>query len=188
LGKSWIEFWKLRYVCAGNVRHQYKKGAIHNVWLLHQQINYLFRPRPPNALSSSSPSLFGCGMGVCRKPDASALDTSTSIRFPLAFPAWAEELALFSGSSNLASLSNHPGATLLFSASSLAAIASSQAFNSRSASSLTFWIYACNALHDAIISSGCAAWPEEDTTYWDFSSPDPPVDEGGSVDGRVLYV
>ena len=127
-------------------------------------------------------------MGVCRKPDASALDTSTSIRFPLAFPAWAEELALFSGSSNLASLSNHPGATLLFSASSLAAIASSHAFNSRSASSWTFWIYACNALHDAIISSGCAAWPEEDTTYWDFSSPDPPVEEGGSVDGRVLYV
>lgn len=49
-------------------------------------------------------------------------------------------------------------------------------------------MYACNALHDAIISLGCAAWPEEDTTYWDFSSPDAPVEEGGSVDGRVLYV
>lgn len=120
-------------------------------------INYLLIPKPPKALSSSSPSLLACGTGVCCRPDASALETSTSIRFPLAFPAWVGGFVLLSGSNNLASLSNQPGATLLFSASSLAAMASSHAFNSLSASSRTFWIYACNALHDAIISSGCAA-------------------------------
>jgi hypothetical protein len=50
-------------------------------------------------------------------------------------------------------------------------------------------MYPCNALHDAMISSGCAAWPDAETTYWDFSSAVAvPVDEGGSVDGRVLYV
>jgi hypothetical protein len=146
-------------------------------------------PKPPKALSSSSPSLLDCGIGVCCRTDASALETSTSIRFPLAFPSWVDGFVLLSGSNNLASLSNQPGATLLFSASSLAAMASSHAFKSLSASSRTFWIYACNALHDAIISSGCAAWPEEDTTYWDFSSPDTPVEDGGNDDGSgLLYV
>jgi hypothetical protein len=42
-------------------------------------------------------------------------------------------------------------------------------------------------LHDAMISSGCAAWPEEETTYCDLSSPTP-VEGGGNVDGKVLYV
>ncbi len=39
-----------------------------------------------------------------------------------------------------------------------------------------------------MISSGCAAWPDEETTYGVFSSPDEgvPVDETGSVDGRLL--
>lgn len=51
-------------------------------------------------------------------------------------------------------------------------------------------MYDCRALQDAIISSGCAACPEDDTTYCDFSSPDDgaPVDEGGKVEGRFLYV
>lgn len=42
-----------------------------------------------------------------------------------------------------------------------------------------------------MISSGCAAWPEGDTTYLVLSSvpgAGTPVDEGGRVDGRVLYV
>lgn len=40
-----------------------------------------------------------------------------------------------------------------------------------------------------MISSGCAAWPEDDTTYCAFSSPgDVSVDAGGNVDDRFLYV
>ena len=42
-----------------------------------------------------------------------------------------------------------------------------------------------------MISSGCAAWPEEDITYCAFSSADEagvPVDDCGNVDGSVLYV
>ena len=46
-------------------------------------------------------------------------------------------------------------------------------------------------MHDAIISSGCAAWPDDETTYGTLSSlveAVVPVDEGGNVEGRVLYV
>lgn len=42
-----------------------------------------------------------------------------------------------------------------------------------------------------MISSGCAAWPEEDMTYCAFSSAEEagvPVDDCGNVDGSVLYV
>lgn len=41
-----------------------------------------------------------------------------------------------------------------------------------------------------MISSGCAACPELETTYLDFSSDEEgaPVDDGGSVEGSVLYV
>lgn len=41
------------------------------------------------------------------------------------------------------------------------------------------------------MSSGCAAWPEDDTTYLGFPSLDvaeAAVEDGGKVDGRVLYV
>lgn len=41
------------------------------------------------------------------------------------------------------------------------------------------------------MSSGCAACPEGDTTYFVFSSAAEagvPVDDAGSVDGMVLYV
>lgn len=41
----------------------------------------LFIANPPKALSSSSPSPFGATTGVPFSPDASALDTPTSIRF-----------------------------------------------------------------------------------------------------------
>lgn len=52
-------------------------------------------------------------------------------------------------------------------------------------------MYALRALHEAMISSGCAAWPDEETTYLGFSSDEfvvVPVDDGGSVEGSVLYV
>lgn len=147
-------------------------------------------PKPPKARSNSSPSPLGTATGVPCNPDASALDTSTSIRFPWAGSWLPVPVFFLSGSNILASLSSQPGATLLFSASSLAAIESSHALSSLSASSCTFWIYACRALQDWIISSGCAAWPDEDTTYGVFSSPPAdaaiPVDDGGRVEGRVL--
>lgn len=50
-------------------------------------------------------------------------------------------------------------------------------------------MYACNALHESIISSGCAACPEEETTYLALPSADVialPVEDGGSVEGSVL--
>jgi hypothetical protein len=49
-------------------------------------------------------------------------------------------------------------------------------------------MYACNALHESIISSGCAACPEEETTYLALPSDVIvlPVDDGGSVEGSVL--
>lgn len=57
-------------------------------------------------------------------------------------------------------------------------------------------MYACSALHEAAISSGCAAWPVGETTYWGFESVGAPVvvvvvvvvprEEGGRVEGRVL--
>lgn len=39
-----------------------------------------------------------------------------------------------------------------------------------------------------MIWSGCAACPDEDTTYGVFSSPEleDPVDEGGKDEGRLL--
>lgn len=39
-----------------------------------------------------------------------------------------------------------------------------------------------------MISSGWAAFPEDETTYFAFSSPGAgaPVDDAGNVDGRVL--
>jgi hypothetical protein len=44
-------------------------------------------------------------------------------------------------------------------------------------------------LQDAIISSGCAACPEDDTTYCGLSSPgEDLVDDGGRVEGKLLYV
>lgn len=40
-----------------------------------------------------------------------------------------------------------------------------------------------------MISLGFAACPDEDTTYFGFSSPMPaPVEDGGNVDGIDLYV
>lgn len=54
-------------------------------------------------------------------------------------------------------------------------------------------MYACSALHEATISSGCAAWPLPETTYCGFEPVAAavdvvPVEEGGSVEGSVLYV
>jgi hypothetical protein len=53
-------------------------------------------------------------------------------------------------------------------------------------------MYAFSALHEAIMSFGCAACPVEETTYGDFCSPEEdaggPVDDGGRVEGRLLYV
>ncbi len=47
---------------------------------------------------------------------------------------------------------------------------------------------ACSVLHEAMISSGDAAWPEGEMTY--FSSRSVPegsaVEEGGSVEGSGL--
>lgn len=50
-------------------------------------------------------------------------------------------------------------------------------------------MYAWRALQDAMMSFGCAACPEEDTTYFGLSSSVlAPVDDGGNVDGMTLYV
>ena len=52
-------------------------------------------------------------------------------------------------------------------------------------------MWACSALHDAMMSSGWAAWPDAETTYLGFSSAEVvvlPVEEGGRVEGKVLYV
>lgn len=48
---------------------------------------------------------------------------------------------------------------------------------------------ACNAWHEAIISSGCAVCPDGATTYFSLSTPlESAVDEGGRVEGNGLYV
>lgn len=48
---------------------------------------------------------------------------------------------------------------------------------------------ACNALHEAIISSGDAVWPDRETTYFSRSVPlGSAVEDEGNVDGKGLYV
>jgi len=44
-------------------------------------------------------------------------------------------------------------------------------------------------LQEAMMSSGCAAWPLDDTTYFGFSlSFESTVTDGGREDGTLLYV
>lgn len=46
---------------------------------------------------------------------------------------------------------------------------------------------ACSAWHEAMISSGDAAWPEGERTYFSRSVPEgSAVEEGGRVEGRGL--
>lgn len=93
------------------------------------------------------------------------------------------------GSRIFSSRSSHPGATLRFSASSRAAIPSSQSLIKRAASSPSLRRCSSSALQDAPMSSGCATWPLAETTYAAFSvSGDGWITEGGSEVGTLLYV
>jgi hypothetical protein len=141
-------------------------------------LHFIFSP--PKARSSSSPSRVGDiagGMTVLCPSEVCASSKSGCVA---GWPA-------FTGSSIFSSLSNHPGATLLFSASSLSLILSSHSLMVLCASSCPLRMCACSALHDATMSSGRAPCPLEEITYCGFSLElESTVTDGGSVEGTLL--
>ncbi len=145
------------------------------------------RPSPPKALSSSSPSLLSFDSAIPISPTLASWLSMRSTTCPCGRVCCPALVLFFSGSRIFSSLSSQPGATLRFSASSRCLMSSSHSFSVFSASSCTCCRCACKALQDAMISSGRAAWPLEEVTYFGFSAPMvSPVDDGGSVEGSDL--
>lgn len=146
------------------------------------------RASPPKALSSSSPAASAPAIACLEPCDCSSCRSIIFILCTRALLGVADPpmLPLF-GSKIFSSLSNHPGATLLFSANSCSFKLLSQSLIVCSASSCAFCMCACNVWHEAMISSGDAACPEGEMTYFSRSVPEgSTVDEGGRVEGRGL--
>jgi hypothetical protein len=135
---------------------------------------------PPKARLSSSPSRFGDIAGAITVLCPSDVCASSRFGYGACLPA-------FTGSSIFLSLSDHPGATLRFSASSTSLTLSSHFLMVFCASSCTLRTWPCSASHDAIMSSGRLPCPLEETTYCGFSLEfESTVTDGGKVDGTLL--
>ena len=180
-------------------RRARRSSVCHEYWILsairvllerrHRRWDHSLRTlSPPNARSNSSPAALwlSCNVGW-------ACLSSTSLSMILAGRAWpwiateGAALALLSGSRIFSLRSSHPGATRLFSARSCSFKLCSQSLITFSASSWVFRIWSCKAWHDLMISSGDAAWPELDTTYFSRSTPlESAVEDGGNVEGSGL--
>jgi hypothetical protein len=135
---------------------------------------------PPKAQLSSPPSHFGNIAGAMTVLCPSDMCASSKSGCGACLPA-------FTGSSIFSSLSNHPGATLRFSASSASLTLSSYFLIVFCASSCTLRTWPCSASHDAIMSSGRLPCLLEETTYCGFSLEfESTVTDGGKVDGKLL--
>jgi hypothetical protein len=141
-----------------------------------------FTSRPPNARSNSSPSLDGDMAGGTGAASPSGFRLSRRSVWFCGVPALV-------GSKIFSSLSSHPGATLRFSANSFSLMLFSHSLIVVAASSLAFWMCLCRPLQEAMMSSGWAAWPLDETTYFGFSDPlGSTATDGGKDDGVLLYV
>ena len=152
------------------------------LWLIFLLLASHFTSKPPKARSNSSPSLDGAIVGSIVAVSPSKLWLSRR-------SGWFCDLLALVGSKIFSSLSSHPGATRRFSANSFSLIFFSHSLMVFAASSFALCRCSCRPLQEAMISSGWAAWPLDETTYFGFSVPfESTVADGGRDDGTFLYV